>query len=206
MKGTSRGQIRAKFNKIQSQFGKDLTRRQRQALVALGTANLLALGVLAAFLLRSPASSGNPIFMSPLSPQRVNACRQQISRALLDTGQTGYTEPLVAMVQAQEDGTILLQIQPPPITSSLRLTADAATWAALEAVAAASRSECLDFHTIQVTVILQSQSTLQELYATARVSLTDLLLWSLGEIDDAELTQRLDYNPPVTPTPTFSQL
>jgi hypothetical protein len=29
----------------------------------------------------------------------------------------------------------------------------------------------------------------------------DLLRWSLGEIDDAELTLRVDYYPPVTPSP-----
>jgi hypothetical protein len=33
----------------------------------------------------------------------------------------------------------------------------------------------------------------------ARVDITDLMLWSLGDIDDAELARRLDYHLPTEP-------
>jgi hypothetical protein len=73
----------------------------------------------------------------------------------------------------------------------------------LEAVAVASRIACLGFHQVQVTIVLQSPQG-SPLRATARASLPDLLSWSLGEIDDAELSLRVDYQPPTTPTPDLS--
>jgi hypothetical protein len=56
---------------------------------------------------------------------------------------------------------------------------------------------------VQVTIVLQSPQG-SPLRATARASLPDLLLWLLDEIDDAELSLRVDYQPPATPTPDFS--
>jgi hypothetical protein len=211
-----------------------LTQRQRRVLAALGMVNLLALSALVVLLLRPPSPlAPRP---SPLAPQHLEACRQQLSRALLDAGQAG-------LVQTQADGTILLQLQRPqtalhdpsltspqnpkseiqnPKSNSLRLDADGAIWAALEAVAAASRGDCLAFKVVNVTVLLpmpeppsrgppavarQGQGagpgdTSSSLRATARVALPDLLLWSLGEIDDAELALRINYQPPATTTPT----
>jgi hypothetical protein len=112
------------------------------------------------------------------------------------------------MVQTKQDGTILLQIQrgisPAPSTHSaeatLRLQADAATWTALEAIAGASRGNCLDFDTISITIELEPYDTLAQ-HATAQLTMSDLLLWSLGEIDDAELSARLSYQPPTTAQP-----
>jgi hypothetical protein len=199
--------------------------------------NLLALSALVVLLLRPPSPlAPRP---SPLAPQHLEACRQQLSRALLDAGQAG-------LVQTQADGTILLQLQRPqtalhdpsltspqnpkseiqnPKSNSLRLDADGAIWAALEAVAAASRGDCLAFKVVNVTVLLPMPEppcrglpavaslpwppcrgptgpgdTSSSLRATARVALPDLLLWSLGEIDDAELALRINYQPPATPT------
>jgi hypothetical protein len=38
------------------------------------------------------------------------------------------------------------------------------------------------------------------LRAIASARMPDLWLWSLGQIDDAELARRLDYQPPHPPT------
>jgi hypothetical protein len=166
--------------------------------------NLTALSALVVLLLqalslgRTPASVGT-LRTSPLDPQRLEACRQEASHALFDAGLTG-------IVQTQADGTILLQIQRRTTATSslasLRLDADAATWAALEAIAVASRGNCLDFDALQITVVLQPPDangrTSAPTRATARVTLSNLLLWSLGEIDDAELTLRLYYQPPAS--------
>ena len=35
----------------------------------------------------------------------------------------------------------------------------------------------------------------------AQISMADLMLWALDEIDDAELAVRLDYQPPLAPRP-----
>ncbi len=209
-------------------------------------ANLLVLSALVVLLLRPLSPPGNTSTTSPLAPQHLEACRQELSRVLLAAGQAG-------LVQTQADGTILLQLQrpqtalhgpsptspqnPEPVVSeanlsnSLRLDADGAIWAALEAVAAASRGDCLAFEALNVTVLLpmpeppsrgppavpgpagprqgarQGQgagpgATNGSLRATARVALPDLLLWSLGEIDDAELALRINYQPPATPGTT----
>jgi hypothetical protein len=187
------------FNRVWAK----LSRRQRQILIVLGIANSVALSALIVLLLRPTSPSDELLRTSPLSPQRLAACRQEVSRALFNGGQTG-------VVQTREDGVIVLQIQhtrkEPPDTASTaspRLDADAATWTALEAVAVASRIACLGFHQVQVTIVLQSPQG-SPLRATARASLTDLLSWSLGEIDDAELSLRVDYQPPTTPTPDLS--
>lgn len=167
-----------------------LTRRQRRILTALGVANLLILVVLAALLVQTPSSGSGLPQTSPLSPQRLDACRQQVSRALLDAGQTGIVHI--------QDRVALLQLQRPTMTTSLRLDADAATWAALEAIGVAGRSDCLGLETLKVVIVLQMPDA-EPLRATARVGLFDLWLWSLGEIDDAELSRRLDYEPPPQP-------
>jgi hypothetical protein len=189
MKPSTPGRVSANFVRPWAR----LTRRQRRALTALGMANLIALSVLVLLLLRVPPPSGDTLATSPLNPQHLEACRQQASRALLNAGQTG-------MVQTQEDGTILLQLQRSTTTSSLRLDADGAIWAALEAVAVVSQGDCMGFNTVQVTVLIQPPDH-SPARATARVGLPDLLLWSLGEIDDAELALRLDYQPPTTHHP-----
>jgi hypothetical protein len=123
------------------------------------------------------------------------------------------------MVHTGEDGVILVQFQRWTVTESVRLDADAATWAALEAVTRGG--ECLRFESVQVTVDYDSpysdavaacapaqgslldasdvENECQVLHAKAHVAMADLILWSLGEIDDAELALRLDYQPPVVP-------
>jgi hypothetical protein len=187
------GRVRVSFNKMWIR----LTRRQRQTLTALGMANLIALSALVVFLLRAPSPSPGAPGTSPLNPQRLEACRQEASHALFDAGQTG-------IVQTQADGTILLQLQRPTTPASLRLDADAAIWAALETMAVASRGSCLGFDALQVTVVLQPPAA-EPTRATARVALSNLLLWSWGEIDDAELTLRVHYQPPATHTPSLTR-
>jgi len=189
-----------------------LTRRQRQALVVLGLANLLALSVLGVVLLRARSPAGASV-SSPLTPQRLEVCRQTIGRALLEAGQSG-------MVQTRDDGVILVQLQRPITTTTLRLEADSAVWTALQAVA--SQSSCLGHRTVQITVLFtspvqnpacregsqvttRSANACQPLRATARVDMPDLLLWWLGGIDDAELTSRVDYQPPATPEPLLPE-
>jgi len=189
-----------------------LTRRQRQALMALGLANLIALSVLGVVLLRARSSAGASV-SPPLTPQRLEVCRQAVSRALLEAGQSG-------MVQTRQDGVILVQLQRPITTTALRLDADSAVWTALQAVA--SQSSCLGHRTVQITVLFTSptqdpacpegsQATTrsadecQPLRATARVDMPDLLLWWLGGIDDAELTSRVNYQPPATPRPLLPE-
>lgn len=172
-----------------------LTHRQRQALIALSVANLVALSALALYLLRPTLSPEEPFSTSPLDTPRLEACRQATSQSLLEAGQGG-------MVVTQPDGTVLIQLQRPLITDSLRLDADGATWVALEAVA--QQAECLGFRTVQVDVLFELQreasneASAQTRRATARANMPDLMLWSLGKIDDAELAQRLDYQPPAT--------
>jgi hypothetical protein len=125
---------------------------------------------------------------SPLAPERLDACRQQISHALFDAGQTGAVQI--------RDASVLIQLQrPTTLTTNLRLEADAATWAALEAMAVAGRDDCLGLETLRVDVALQPPDA-EPRHATAHVALPDVLLWAMGEIDDAELTRRLDYKPP----------
>jgi len=175
-----------------------LTRRQRLVLIVLGLANLIALSTVGLLLLRAPTASDVARLSSSPDPNQPQACRQAISRALFDAGQSG-------MVHTQDDGTILIQFDRAAISGDLRLEADAATWAALEAVA--GQADCLAFSTVQVTVVFSSPArgadlaSSQGLRATARVGIADLMLWSLGGIDDAELTLRLDYQPPA-PLPT----
>jgi len=172
--------------KIQ-QIWASLTRRQRQALTLLAVANLLVLGLLLLFLARTPSYEAGPA-TSPLAPARLDACRQRVSRALLEAGQSGA-------VQVQ-DNSVLIQLQQPLVlTRDTRLAADATTWAALEAMAIAARSDCLGLENLQVDVALLAPGA-DPLHATSRVALTDVLLWSLAEIDDAELARRLDYEPP----------
>jgi hypothetical protein len=212
-----------------------LSKRQRHILIVLGLANLIALSTLGVLFLRARSSDGAS--SSPLSPQRQEVCRQAISQALLDAGQSG-------MVQTLQDGTIVVRLQRPLITAPpsrmqavpanqlhqavdamqvgtqtvSRFDADAAIWTALQAVA--SQSGCLDHSAVQVTVLFtpstqnqacaektpmdtQGTSECQPLRATARVGMPDLLLWWLGGIDDAELTLRVDYQPPAAIVPVI---
>jgi hypothetical protein len=184
-----------------------LTQRQRQALTALGFANLIALVALGVLLIQAPPSADNALLTSPIDTEHLDICRRAISRALYEVDQSG-------MVHTRENGAILVHLQRAVITNDLRQDADAAVWTALEAID--SRNDCLGFGTIQITVaFVPSSSTLalqaddgdasqwtgQGLQATARVGMADLLRWSLGEIDDAELTLRVDYYPPATPSP-----
>jgi hypothetical protein len=187
-----------------------LTQPQRRVIVILGGITLVALVGLAATLLRSPSSGNDGFSVSPLTPQRVEACREATSDALFRTGQSG-------MVHAREDGTILIQIQKSVVSESMRQDADATTWAALEAVT--SGGECLRLDAVHVTVdyapsvseatsgcdqgpgssseATSAGSACSGLRVTARVGMKDLVLWSLGEIDDAELSMRVDYHVPV---------
>jgi hypothetical protein len=174
--------IRARFSRVWV----SLARRQRRALVLLGVANGIVLLVLV-LLARAPSYEAGPS-TSPLAPARLDACRQQISRALFDAGQTGA-------VQIRDDGVLIQLQRPTTLTTSLRLEADAATWAALEAMAVAGRGDCLGLEAVRIDVTLQPPDA-EPRHATAHVALPDVLLWALGEIDDAELTQRLDYEPP----------
>lgn len=186
MKTLVQGLRRASLARMWSQ----LSRRQRQALMALGLANLtiLGLGVLVVLTLRTPPLLDNAHLASPLSLKRVQTCRQQVSQALFDAGHTGT-------VQTGTDGVILLHLKRSTANSNPRLVADAATWAALEAIALAGPDDCPGFRIVQVTVAIQTTRD-HTSYATARAGLADLLLWSQGEIDDAELALRLDYRPP----------
>jgi hypothetical protein len=193
---------------------------QRRALVILVGSNLLVIVALLLVLLRPPAFLSDMSIVSPLSPSVASlaACREQTSRALLKAGYTG-------LVQTEPDGTVLLQLQWPqssvlrqtPLALTARasedaarsrLDADAAIWAALEVAARASREGCLGFQVLQVTVSFpgtcatagpapsEGTNDCQAQRATARVRLTDLLMWSMGELDDAELSLRVDYFPP----------
>lgn len=184
-----------------------LTQRQRQTLTALGFANLIALVALGVLLLRPTPPADDTLTTSPLNPQHLDLCRRAISRALLEFDQSG-------MVHTREDGTILLQLQRAVTTPVLRQDADAAIWTALEAIA--RHNECLGFSSIEITVTLgpsvpamtphaddeaASRRPNLGLHATARVDVADLMRWSLGELDDAELSLRVDYHPPTTRTP-----
>ena len=181
------GRVKTRF----SRAWVSLSRRQRWALAVLGAANLVVLVGLVALLARGPSPDAGLPQTSPLSPQRLDACSQRVSRALLDAGQSG-------IVQIQDD-TALLQLQRSTLTTSLRLDADAATWAALEAMGIAGGGDCLGLDVLEVVVELYIPDT-EPLRATTRVGLADLWLWSLSEIDDAELARRLDYQPPLTST------
>jgi hypothetical protein len=189
-----------------------LNQRQRRIFLGLGMANLAVLIALGILLLQTPASPDSISLASPIDPRRLVSCRQSTTLALLDADQSG-------LVHVQDDGTIVIQLQRSINTGSLRFDADAATWTALEAVARGG--DCLGFGAIQVSVIFtpsaqdaaiqgnqcqdQEQITAndtgrcQNLRAVARLSMADLMMWSLGEIDDAELAQRIDYQPPAVP-------
>ncbi len=187
-----------------------LTQRQRRALIGLIIANLIAGIVLGIVLLRGETTPDNSARTSPLDPHRLRACREAVGQSLLAAGNSG-------LVQTKADGTILVQLQRPLITDSLRLDTDAAVWTALEAVP--SRGDCLGFDTVQVQVVISparngtgTESALvddcnvigcQRLLATAKISVADLMLWALDEIDDAELALRLDYHPPTAPLPAL---
>ncbi len=183
-----------------------LTQRQRQTLTALGCANLIALVALGVLLLQTSPSADDKFMTSPLNSEHLDLCRRAISRALLQFDQSG-------MVHTREDGTILVQLQRAMTTDVLRQDADAAIWTVLEAIA--SQNECLRFSSIDITVRLgpsvpeitpqandqaPSPRPNLELHATARVDMADLMRWSLGELDDAELSLRVDYYPPTTRT------
>jgi hypothetical protein len=172
------------------------TRRQRLVLIALSIGNLVILGGLGALWALSSRQHNVPLSLL-LQPAQREACERATAGALLDAGHS-------ALVQTRVDGLILVQL--PPVTASgpeahLRLAADAAVWAALEAVA--GQRACLRFHTVKATVVLApvEGSSCQagqcpQLQASAQASVVDLLAWAQGEIDDAELARRLDYRPP----------
>lgn len=188
------------------------SQRQRRAVAALVVANLFVLGGLALLVLRSTSEPG-AFRASRLAPVQAEACRDAASQALLDAGHSG-------LVHTQEDGTILIQMQRNVITENLRFDADAATWAALEAVA--NGSDCLGMNAIHVSVVFSPSAQNADLYegqcrkqstdeargadecnglqSVARVSVSDIMLWSLGEIDDAELALRIYYHPPSIPS------
>jgi len=192
-----------------------LDRSQRRALVLLGVVNLAVLGILVRMLLLPPVASHVARLQSPLTPSQVDTCRQSVSRALLQRGSSG-------LVQASADGTLLIQLQRPSAnpgllgradsthlpskqggagelvagdSTHLRSDADAAVWLAFEALATAGRDACRGFRAVHVTVVIQSTDS-RPVQATARVALLDLLAWSLGQLDDAELARRIDYRPP----------
>jgi len=186
-----------------------LTTRQRRILIALGAVNLIAVLGVALILLRSPSQREDTSFASPLTPQRIEACRKATSDALLRIGYSG-------MVHTRQDGTILVQLQRPLVADNVRLDADASTWAALEAVT--DGGDCLRFDHVQVTVDYpgaglddsagcapgqggagntpSGDNACPALHATTRATMADLVLWSLGEIDDEQLSMRLDYQLP----------
>ena len=188
-----------------------LTTRQRRILIILGAVNLIAVLGVALVLLREPSQREITSFSSHLAPQRIEACRQATSDALFQIGHSG-------MVHTRQDGTILVQIQRPIVTENVRLDMDASTWAALEAIT--HGGDCLRFEQVEVTVDYASaklddaadcasvlddtggtpgtDSACQPLQATAHVKMDDLVLWSLGEIDDDQLSIRLDYQLPAT--------
>lgn len=191
-----------------------LTTRQRRILIILGAGNLIAVLIVLLVFLRTPEKQASFSFSSPLTPQRIEACRKATSDALLRTGHSG-------MVNTQQDGTILVQIQRPAVVEDTRLDMDASTWAALEAVT--HGGECLRFERVQVTVDYPSgelddsgkcsqahdardssggeNGACRALRATSRVNMADLVLWSFGEIDDDQLSMRLEYQLPETQTP-----
>jgi hypothetical protein len=189
-----------------------LTTRQRRILLILGAVNVIA--VLVLFFLRTPDKQESFSFSSPLTPQRIEACRKATSDALLQIGHSG-------MVHTKQDGTILVQIQRPAEVEDTRLDMDASTWAALEAVT--HGGDCLRFERVQVAVDYPGtglddsgncsqtrdendisggdNGACQALRASARVSMADLVLWSFGEIDDDQLSMRLEYQLPETQRP-----
>ena len=200
-----------------------LTRRQRFGLMALGVLNISALCALALLFGRAPSSENAPLYTLLVEPAVLRDCRQSASRALLQAGQSG-------LVNAQEDGSILIQLQRVLVTNTPRFDADAAIWTALEAVA--SSSDCVGFTTVFVTVGFvdtagDSKNTGrltftdrafptapaskgaddrgatrgQALQAEARANMVDLLTWTRGQIDDAQLALRIDYKPPATLSP-----
>lgn len=197
-----------------------LTGRQRRAWAILAMANLIALSALGFFLVRAAPSHDEASVAPFMDPLRVKACRDSVSGALFRSGHSG-------MVQTHKDGTITVNLQRSPDAHSPRLGADAAIWTALEAVAA---GDCVDFDALQITVLLvtpnpaaegprkpavadevltnanstygdTARASDQGSLASARLRFADLMTWSLGEIDDAELTLRIDYQPPTTLPP-----
>jgi hypothetical protein len=194
-----------------------LTRRQRQALAVLAAANLIALLAVGLFVLHGKSGSNHDMPTSPLNPQQMESCHQAVSRSLFDANHS-------ALVHTQDDGTIRIELQRTTTTDTVRLDADAATWAVLEAVG--SRTDCRGLVAVQVNVVLKpalqnasTSSTLcrgqsinpglalgtcREVRATSRVGMRDLLMWSFGAIDDAELAQRVDYRVMALPPPVTS--
>ena len=198
------------------------TPSQRRALAVLLLANLLALVALGLLLLRGSSSRSSLKASSPLDPRRLVACRDGVSSALLRAEQS-------ALTQTRNDGTVIVQLYRPLKEGRLRLDADAAVWTAMEAVAEAK--DCLDLDALEVSVIFESgyeqpsesalpaatasvevaektvngptQPSLRNTRATARVRVADLMVWSLGRIDDAELSLRVDYELHVPALPSI---
>ncbi len=173
-----------------------LNRSQRRALALLGMINLIVLGILALLLLRPPMAQ-IALLQSPLAASQVETCRQSVSRALLQRGSSG-------LVQALADGSLLIQLERPTAnpgpsvgtgSNHLRSAADAAVWLAFEALSGAGRDACQGFRTVHVTVVIQIADS-QPVRVTARAALSDVLTWSQGRFDDAELARRVEYHAP----------
>jgi hypothetical protein len=191
-----------------------LTRRQRQAVVALAMANVIALIGVGAVLLRGHSRPDDTFLATSLAPQQSEACREAVSHSLFDAGQSG-------LVHIEGNGTILIEIQRELTTDTLRLDADAATWAALEAVA--NGGECRRLKTVHVNVLFSSphqgnssaddrcqellseassgSGACKETRTMARVGIVDVMTWSVGAMDDEELARRVDYQVPGAPSP-----
>jgi hypothetical protein len=189
-----------------------LDRRQRYALVTLVVANLVVFGAILLFFLLSTSESNSTSVAPILNPGYEQACRDAASAALLNAGHSG-------LVHIQKDGSIFIQLQPTSIAENPRFDVDAAVWAAFEAIA--DSGACVESSTAYVTVILSladdnsglsgsrcseqpdgpitSTTECGRLEATARVNVSDVMLWSLGKIDDAQLALRVDYHPSATP-------
>jgi hypothetical protein len=173
-----------------------LSQRQRMALIALGAMNISLLAGLIFLLLRSGGPPGSSASPSPLGTPQRTACRQAVTQALLEARQPG-------LVQVLESNTVLIQIERQQRSGEPRRTADAAVWAALEAVG--HHGACLNLSGVQVVVFLSPPDNescptpCEPLRAAAWARMPDLWLWSLGQIDDAELARRLDYQPPREP-------
>jgi hypothetical protein len=175
-------------------YAAHLSRRQRIALIALGAVNVSLLAGLILLLLHGGGPGSASIFASPMGTPQRTACRHAVTQALLDARQPG-------LVQVLESDTILIQLERQFPSGDLRRIVDGAVWAALESVS--HHGACLNLSGVQISVLLSplenencSTTPCEPLHAVARARMADLWLWSLGQIDDAELARRVDYQPP----------
>lgn len=200
---------RAVQHKIRQSW-QGLDRQQHRVLLILGLINVLVLGLLIVLLLKARSSAGQSAIRSPIPASQVESCQRAVSQALLNANQGGF-------VQASTEGGLLIKLyqfspavdlsdesEPQEISpSDVRLKADAAVWTALEAIAVASQGNCVGFDTVTINLVFTPQDA-HPIDATAQIGLPDILLWSSNQIDDLELSRRIDYAPPETPTPDSS--